>query len=200
MKNNFIIAILALSCFIKLTAQVNPTPPPFPPRMPNTNSPGMPMPVENKQPEIVQFNELIFNFDTIKQGTPASHIFEFNNVGTKDINLDNVQASCGCTTPNWKAGAYKPGETSQINATYNAAGEGYFEKNITVVTSEGTQMLTIKGVVISAATYDAWKIGKDIRDAAKAKAEAFAKMTPKQKKGFLKAEQKAKKAALKTKK
>ncbi len=204
MKKKFITAILAISSFVSLQAQVNPVPPPpvpFPTEgMPMPGIPGQTMPTENKQPEIVQYKELVFNFDTIKQGVPASHIFEIKNIGTRDITLDNVQASCGCTTPNWKAGAYKPGETAQINATYNAAGEGQFEKNITVVTSEGSQMLTIKGYVLSAAYYDTWKVGKAERDAAKAAAEAYAKMSEKEKKTYNKAKAKAEKARLKAEK
>lgn len=209
MKKNFITAILAISGFVSLQAQVTPVPPPPPTPYPTEgmpmpgvpgSMPGQAMPSENKQPEIVQYKELTFNFDTIKQGVPASHIFEVKNIGTRDITLDNVQASCGCTTPNWKAGVYKPNETAQINATYNAAGEGQFEKNITVVTSEGSQMLTIKGYVLSASLYDAWKVGRDERDAAKAAAEAYAKMTEKEKKAFNKAKLKAEKAKVKAQK
>jgi len=206
MKKNFITAVLAILGFLSLHAQSPVEPPPMPYPTQGMPMPGgmpgqtMPMPTENKQPEIVQYKELVYNFDTIKQGVPASHIFEVKNIGTRDITLDNVQASCGCTTPNWKGGAYKPNETAQINATYNAGGEGIFEKNITVTTSEGTQMLTIKGYVMPSAVYEAWKIGKDQRDAAKAAAEAYAKMSAKEKKAYNKAKLKAEKAKAKEQK
>lgn len=129
-------------------------------------------PAVAQNPEFIQFKELSYDFGNIKQGTPVSHIFEFKNVGTRDVTLVNVAASCGCTTPNWKGGIYNPQTTAQITATYNAASEGFFNKVITVTTSEGVNILTITGNVLSAAAYDEWKIKKDAEDAAKAKAEA----------------------------
>ncbi len=152
-------------------------------------------PAVSQNPEFIQFKELSYDFGNIKQGTPVSHIFEFKNVGTKDITLVNVAASCGCTTPNWKGGIYNPQATAQITATYNAASEGFFNKVITVTTSEGVNILTITGNVMSAAAYDEWKIKKDAEDAAKAKAEEANK---KGKKGTAKKD--AAKAKVETKK
>ena len=161
-------------------------------------------PAVAQNPEFVQFKELSYDFGNIKQGTPVSHVFEFKNVGTRDITLVNVAASCGCTTPNWKGGIYKPQESSQITATYNAASEGFFNKVITVTTSEGVNILTITGNVMSAVAYDEWKVKKDADDAAKAKIEAAnkkgkSKSAEKNKKGMgKKAEAKTKVEAKKT--
>jgi hypothetical protein len=152
-------------------------------------------PAVSQNPEFVQFKELAYDFGNIKQGIPVSHIFEFKNVGTKDITLVNVSASCGCTTPNWKGGIYKPQESAQITATYNAASEGFFNKVITVTTSEGVNILTITGNVMSAAAYDEWKVKKDAEDAAKAKAEAANKKGKSKKGTEKKAETKTKKEA-----
>ena len=115
-------------------------------------------------PEFIQFKVTSHDFGNVKQNIPVSYTFEFKNVGTKDITLINVQASCGCTTPNWKGGVYKPGETAQITATFNAASEGFFSKNITITTSEGMNYLTISGMVMAPAAYDDWKIKQDSID------------------------------------
>lgn len=132
-----------------------------------------PVVVQSEQhPEWVQFKEIEYDFGNVIQGTPVTHTFEFKNVGPKDIDLQNVGASCGCTTPNWKGGIYKPGESGTINATYNAASEGSFNKTITVTTSEGSIVLTIKGNVMNATAYNEWKVKKDAEDAEKAKVEA----------------------------
>jgi len=157
-------------------------------------------PAVSQNPEFVQFKELAYDFGNIKQGTPVSHIFEFKNVGTKDITLVNVAASCGCTTPNWKGGIYKPQESAQITATYNAASEGFFNKVITVTTSEGVNILTITGNVMSAAAYDEWKVKKDAEDAAKAKTEAANKKGKSKKGTEKKTEAKTKKEEAKSKK
>lgn len=126
-------------------------------------------------PEFVQFKVTAHDFGNVKQNVPASYTFEFKNVGNRDISLINVQASCGCTTPNWKGGVYKPGETAQITATYNAASEGYFSKNVTVTTSEGVTPLNISGMVLVPNAFDQWKHTQDSIDASKNKVEAKAK-------------------------
>lgn len=128
-------------------------------------------PAMTMNPEFIQFKITSHDFGNVKQNNPASYTFEFKNIGTKDITLVNVQASCGCTTPNWKGGIYKPGETAQITATFNAASEGYFSKNVTVTTSEGVNSLTISGMVMVPAAYDDWKIKQDSIDLSKMKAE-----------------------------
>jgi hypothetical protein len=72
-----------------------------------------------------------------------------------------VQASCGCTTPNWTGGVYKPQSTGKIDARYNAASEGFFKKIITVTTSEGAIVLSITGTVLNPAAYEIWKHEQD---------------------------------------
>lgn len=128
-------------------------------------------PAQATHPEFIQFKEDVHDFGNVRQGTPVSYVFEFKNVGDKDITLVNVQASCGCTSPNWKGGIYKPGESAQITATYNAASEGMFNKTLTVTTSEGVKILTITGTVMSQTAYDDWKAKKDAEEAAKKAAE-----------------------------
>ena len=128
-------------------------------------------PAATMNPEFIQFKVTSHDFGNVKQNNPVSYTFEFKNIGTKDITLVNVQASCGCTTPNWKGGVYKPGETAQITATFNAASEGFFSKNVTVTTSEGVNSLTISGMVMVPAAYDDWKIKQDSIDLAKMKSE-----------------------------
>ena len=48
----------------------------------------------------------------------------------EDLKLDNVQASCGCTTPEWSKDPIAAGATAKIKVGYNAAAENYFEKRL----------------------------------------------------------------------
>ncbi len=100
-------------------------------------------------PEI-SLKETEYDFGKIPQGKPVTHVFLFTNNGTIPLALDNVQASCGCTTPEWTKDPVAAGATSQINVGYNAASDGPFTKFITI-TYNGTQtkQVTIKG--------DVWK-------------------------------------------
>lgn len=162
MKNTILSSILALIAF-PIFAQETPG------QMPNVVA----QPTLN--PEFVQFKVTAHDFGNVKQNVPTSYTFEFKNVGNRDISLINVQASCGCTTPNWKGGIYKPGETAQITATYNAASEGYFSKNVTVTTSEGVTPLNISGMVLAPNAFDQWKHTQDSIDASKLKVETKGK-------------------------
>jgi hypothetical protein len=64
------------------------------------------------------------------------------------MKLDNVQASCGCTTPEWSRDPIEAGATAKIRVGYNAYAEGTFTKTVTVVyNTNQTKTLTITGEV-----------------------------------------------------
>jgi hypothetical protein len=90
-----------------------------------------------------------FDFGKIPQGKPVVHNFEVTNNGKVPFKLDNVQASCGCTTPEWEKNKEMAiGASSSIKVGYNAAAEGPFTKSITITYNETqTKIITIKGEV-----------------------------------------------------
>jgi hypothetical protein len=98
--------------------------------------------------DVLQIKDMVHDFGKIPQGKPVYYIFEIVNTGKTELKLDNVQASCGCTTPEWSKDPIAPGATAKIKVGYNAAAENYFEKPITI-TYNGTQskQLIIKGTV-----------------------------------------------------
>ena len=92
--------------------------------------------------------ETRFDFGKIQQGKPVTHNFELKNTGNEPLQIENVQASCGCTTPEWSHEPIAPGKTKTIKVGYNAAVKGPFEKLITVYYHSGkTKLLYIKGEV-----------------------------------------------------
>ncbi len=98
--------------------------------------------------DILQLKETTFDFGKIPQGKPAYHVFEIVNTGKTPLKLDDVHASCGCTTPEWSRDPIAPGATAQIKVGYNAAGEGPFEKPVTITyNSNVSKSLIIKGTV-----------------------------------------------------
>ena len=99
--------------------------------------------------EVLGLKETEFDFGKIPQGKPVTHVFEVVNNSKDTLRIQNIQASCGCTTPEWdKDKIPAPGEKTNIRVGYNAASEGPFTKQITV-TYNGTQtkMIVIKGEV-----------------------------------------------------
>ncbi|MBX7225081.1 MAG: DUF1573 domain-containing protein [Chitinophagales bacterium] len=94
----------------------------------------------------IKFTESEFDFGKKPVGTPVTHEFEFVNVGTSPLVLENVRASCGCTTPQWPKEPIAPGQKATISATYNMGHAGAFNKSVTVTTKDGeTIVLYIKG-------------------------------------------------------
>jgi hypothetical protein len=99
-------------------------------------------------PEVVTFKETVYDFGKIPQGKPVYHTFEVVNKGNTPMKIENVQASCGCTTPEWSKEPIAAGASSSIKVGYNAAADGPFEKFITVqYNGNQTKQIIIKGTV-----------------------------------------------------
>ncbi len=100
----------------------------------------------------LKFDSESHDFKNVGEGTQAAHEFKFTNTGTAPIVIANVQASCGCTTPEWTKTPVLPGKSGFVKAVYNSAGRpGQFSKTVTV-TSNATNAsvaLAIKGAVLS---------------------------------------------------
>lgn len=98
--------------------------------------------------EVLKLKQSEHDFGKIPQGKPVYFSFEVTNSGSEPLKLDNVQASCGCTTPEWSKDPIAPGTTALIKVGYNAAAEGYFDKSITITyNTNHTKILKIKGTV-----------------------------------------------------
>lgn len=107
-----------------------------------------------QQVEPLVFREKSFNFGEItEQGGNADHEFVFTNASGRPVSILSVQASCGCTTPDWTKQPVAPGKTGFIKASFDPKGRpGYFNKTLSVTTNLGGNaiLLEIKGEVVLA--------------------------------------------------
>ena len=112
-------------------------------------SPNAPLVAERAIPEEgLSFKEDVYDFGKIPQGKPVTHTFVFTNKGKVPLSLNNVNASCGCTTPVWDKETIKPGESGKIIVGYNAAAEGLFDKPVSIVYNGNfTKEIHVKGEV-----------------------------------------------------
>ncbi len=100
------------------------------------------------KPDFLILKETSHNFGKIPQGRPTTYVFEITNTGKEPLRLDNVQASCGCTTPEWSKEPIAPGATANIKVGYNAHAEGPFAKSVTLFyNGNQTKSLIISGEV-----------------------------------------------------
>ena len=93
-----------------------------------------------------------YDFGQIPQGKPASYKFEFTNSGDQVLKISNVKPSCGCTAANYTKEEIPAGGTGFVEATYNAAQPGVFNKTVTVRFGDEYKpvMLRLKGEVVAA--------------------------------------------------
>ena len=96
----------------------------------------------------LEISELLFDFGKIPQGKPVHHVFFVKNLSDKPLSIENVQASCGCTTPEWSRDSIAPGAKTEIKVGYNAAAIGNFEKTINVQFGKNeSETISIRGFV-----------------------------------------------------
>lgn len=77
--------------------------------------------------------------------------FVVMNTGDQPLVIQNIVASCGCTTPDWTKGPIPPKGTGKITAVYDPANRpGQFNKTLSVYTNSKPEVmvLVIKGEVI----------------------------------------------------
>ncbi|SDS74030.1 Protein of unknown function [Mucilaginibacter mallensis] len=82
---------------------------------------------------VMKFEYSMHDFGKITQGDKVNYKFNFTNTGKSPLIISNAVASCGCTKPEWPSGPIKPGDSGQINVTFNSAGKsGLQDKMITI--------------------------------------------------------------------
>jgi hypothetical protein len=82
----------------------------------------------------IEFEEKAHDFgDVLESARFITHRFSFKNTGNKDLFINTVQTSCGCTTPEWTRDTIHPGQKGYVDARYETTGRiGSFQKSVTV--------------------------------------------------------------------
>jgi hypothetical protein len=115
-----------------------------------------------KAEDVVKFKELSYDFGKIKQGSPVTHDFVFTNISNSPVIIESAVPSCGCTTPVKPEGAIPQGKDNKIQAGFNAANAGPFNKSITIKVA-GVDLpvqLKITGEVLTADAYAKYQTTK----------------------------------------
>jgi hypothetical protein len=123
--------------------------------------------------EVVKLNTDTYNFGKIKAGVPVTTYFTVTNISDKPVVLENVVASCGCTTPEWSKEPIAPHSTAKIKVGYNAAAVAPFTKDITIRLAgvQQPKIVKITGEVLNADAYAAYSKTDEFKKAEAAKAK-----------------------------
>lgn len=77
-----------------------------------------------------------YDFGIVKEGAPVKHDYVFTNVGNQPLQILKVDASCGCTTPEWPKRPIMPGKSSKITVTFTSSGNvGKTIKEISILSN-----------------------------------------------------------------
>lgn len=104
----------------------------------------------NAKYPVIEFDKMEHDFGSIDQSGKATHTFKFKNTGEADLIIQEAKGSCGCTVPDYPKQAIKPGESGEIEVSFDPQGRpGTQMKNVTVKTNtaRGMDILKIKANV-----------------------------------------------------
>ncbi|MCL1933681.1 MAG: DUF1573 domain-containing protein [Candidatus Azobacteroides sp.] len=101
----------------------------------------------------IAFDKYKHDFGTIRESDgKVSTVFTFTNLGDSPLIISKVEASCGCTTPEWTREPVAPGGQGYIKATYDPTNRIYFfERSLTVYSNGNPSkiVLSIQGTAIN---------------------------------------------------
>lgn len=100
--------------------------------------------------QTISFDKTTHDYGTVKNGADGHRMFTVKNTGDKPLIISKVQASCGCTTPEWSQDPIMPGKTAQLKVGYNTTITGPFTKIIEVYSNDpenSRAVINIKGNV-----------------------------------------------------
>ncbi len=104
----------------------------------------------SQEQSVIKFDALVHDFGTIIEGERVVCYFEYSNVGGADLLITAVEASCGCTTSDWKREPLVQGETGSMKIIFDASGRSGEQRKLVTVRSNASNSelrLTIKAKV-----------------------------------------------------
>lgn len=117
---------------------------------------------------VAKFATETVDLGKIKQGNPTKGTFVVTNISGAPLIIEQANPTCGCTISDFTKSPIATGKTGTIDATYNAANAGHFEKHLTVKFAgvDEVKSITLTGDVLTADEYAKW----EAENAAKIKA------------------------------
>ena len=106
--------------------------------------------IDPKNPPVIEFENLIFDFDTVALGSEVEYTFKFKNTGKTPLLINSVKAGCGCTVlKGWPKTPIKPGSKGEIPVVLTTQRTGLVKKYVSVLanTKPATSKLFLKGYV-----------------------------------------------------
>jgi hypothetical protein len=94
----------------------------------------------------LKFNKLSHDFGKVKEDSDNKTVFRVTNTGKFPLIIDDVKASCGCTTPSKPTKPIAPGKTDKIEVVFHPK-EGQLNKQsktVRVMANTGPKETVLK--------------------------------------------------------
>lgn len=97
----------------------------------------------------IEVEQAAIEIENLEVNKTSIATFILKNTGENPLLISDVNASCGCTVPEWTKKPILPNESTEIIVQVTPDNKGYFRKVITVFCNieKRTTTLTVKGVV-----------------------------------------------------
>ncbi len=117
---------------------------------------------QKKVADVAKFTSETINLGNIKQGVPTKGTFTLTNISAQPLIIEQANPTCGCTISDYTKEPIAAGKNGVINATYNAANPGHFDKHLTVKFAgiDEVKSITLTGDVLSAEEFAKLKAPK----------------------------------------
>jgi hypothetical protein len=93
---------------------------------------------------VIAFDTLIHDFGTIIEGESVVCYFDYRNEGGGELIITSVEASCGCTTPDWSGEPLESGEKETLAIIFDTSGRsGEQHKLVTVKSNASNQVVQL---------------------------------------------------------
>jgi hypothetical protein len=91
------------------------------------------------------FKEEEYDAGKVVQGEKVTHTFVVENRGKKDLQIIDIQTTCGCTVPKYSKSPIASGKSANIDVVFDSSGKsGMQNKGITVVSNAAPSAKTLK--------------------------------------------------------
>ena len=87
--------------------------------------------------KFLKFTNDNYNMGNIPYGKATEFDVTIENISAAPISLNNVQVSCGCTSPKFQANTViEPGQKTTVTLGFNGSAMGNFSKSATIFFSD----------------------------------------------------------------
>ena len=92
----------------------------------------------------LSFESEVVDYGTIVQNDNGLRVFKMTNTGNAPVIISRIKSSCGCTVASKPEKPVLPGETAQIEVSYDTKRIGRFAKFITVESNAKNSRINLK--------------------------------------------------------